>query len=160
MEYRPSPNFGERKNGVKPSLIILHYTEMPAEASIARLCDPAAEVSAHYVVDEDGSILQLVAEDKRAWHAGVSRWGDITDVNSHSIGIEIVNLGYHPYPQAQIVAVKDLCRDIMARWNIKPENVLGHSDVAPDRKVDPGPHFPWDGLEAEGLAFVEKRKVI
>ena len=161
MEFRASPNFTDRRGCDKPSLIILHYTGMKTAAeAIERLCDPAAEVSAHYVVDEDGSILQLVEEDKRAWHAGVSQWGDITDVNSHSIGIEIVNpgheWGYRPYPDVQITAVMDLVKGIMQRWDIKPEGVLGHSDVAPGRKQDPGELFPWDRLEAAGLAFVER----
>lgn len=153
MKFKASPNFGERKSGAtKPTMIILHYTEMPEQASIDRLCDPECEVSAHYVVGEAGNILQLVDEEKRAWHAGVSQWGDITDVNSYSIGIEVVNLGDHPYPQAQIDAVKQLCRDIMQRWNIKPELVLGHSDISPGRKVDPGEFFPWAEFEEEGLA--------
>jgi N-acetylmuramoyl-L-alanine amidase len=152
-----SPNFGDRRGCEKPSMIILHYTGMPsAKEALGRLCDPAAEVSAHYVVDEDGTLYQLVDEDKRAWHAGVSAWGDITDINSHSIGIEIVNpgheWGYRPFPPEQIAVVKDLCRDLMQRYSIAPENVLGHSDVAPGRKQDPGELFPWDEFEAEGLA--------
>lgn len=159
IPFRQSPNFNARRGGVEPSLIVLHYTGMKtAEAAIERLCDPVAEVSAHYVVDEDGSILQLVAEDMRAWHAGVSQWGDITDVNSHSIGIEMVNpgheFGYRAFPQVQMTAVKALCRAIMVRWGVKPENVVGHSDVAPGRKIDPGELFPWDELVAEGLAVV------
>lgn len=157
MKFKPSPNFGERKNGAKPSLIILHYTDtQDMEEALTYLMVPEKEASAHYVVDYDGSILQLVDEDKRAWHAGVSQWNGITDVNSHSIGIEIVNPGHtyglQPYPQVQIDAVKQLCRDIMARWEIKPEGVLGHSDVAPGRKIDPGKFFPWAEFEAEGLA--------
>lgn len=163
MEFIASPNFGKRRNGVKPSLIVLHYTGMKtAEEALARLCDPAAEVSAHYMVYEDGRVVQLVDEAMRAWHAGVSCWGEITDVNSYSIGIEMVNpgheFGYRAFPRAQIDAVKALCRDIMARWDITPEGVLGHSDVAPERKQDPGELFPWDELEAEGLAFVRKRR--
>ena len=162
MKFIASPNFGERRGGVSPTLIILHYTGMKtAEEALERLCDPVAEVSAHYMVYEDGTLVQMVEEDKRAWHAGVSQWGDITDVNSHSIGIEIVNpgheWGYRPFPQVQIDAVKDLCRGVMDRWGIQPDGVLGHSDVAPGRKVDPGELFPWDEFEAEGLAFVEKR---
>jgi N-acetylmuramoyl-L-alanine amidase len=162
MKFIASPNFNERRDGVKPSLIILHYTGMQtAEAALARLCDPVAEVSAHYMIYEDGEVVQMVDEAMRAWHAGVSVWGDITDVNSHSIGIELVNpgheFGYRPFPNVQIRALKDLCREIMLRWEIKPEGVLGHSDVAPERKQDPGELFPWDELEREGLAFVVKR---
>jgi N-acetylmuramoyl-L-alanine amidase len=157
MKFIASPNFGKRREGAQPSLIILHYTGMKtAEEALARLCDPAAEVSAHYMVYEDGAVVQLVEEEMRAWHAGVSQWGDITDVNSHSIGIEMVNpgheFGYRAFPQVQIDAVKKLCRGIMARWGIQPEGVLGHSDVAPERKQDPGELFPWNEFEAEGLA--------
>lgn len=154
---KPSPNFGERKDGAKPSMIILHYTgTRDLEETYSYLLDPAREVSAHYVVDVDGTIMQLVDEKKRAWHAGVSSWEGVTDINSHSIGIEIQNpgheFGYVPFPQDQIDAVKELCRDIMQRWDIKPKNVLGHSDVAPGRKIDPGELFPWSELEAEGIA--------
>lgn len=157
IEFRASPNFGERKNGAKPRMIILHYTDtLDMEEALTYLMVPEKEASSHYVVDYDGSILQLVDEEKRAWHAGVSEWEGETDINSHSIGIEVVNPGHtyglKPFPDVQIDAVKALCKDIMARWNIQPEYVLGHSDVAPGRKVDPGPLFPWDGFEKEGLA--------
>ena len=162
MEFIQSPNFNERRGGARPSLILLHYTGMEsAGAALARLCDPVAEVSAHYMVYEDGRVVQMVDEAHRAWHAGVSQWGDIVDVNSHSIGIEMVNpgheFGYRAFPQVQVTAVKVLCRGIMARWDIGAEGVLGHSDVAPGRKVDPGELFPWDELEVERLAFTVRQ---
>jgi N-acetylmuramoyl-L-alanine amidase len=127
-----------------------------------RLCDPCAEVSAHWLVHEDGKVENLVAEEHRAWHAGVGSWNGIIDVNSASIGIEIVNGGHNfpqtdgtlpPYPDAQILAVIKLAKDIVGRHNIKPQNVVGHSDIAPDRKEDPGEHFPWAGLAAAGIGL-------
>jgi len=153
---RPSPNHGERAGGRRPSILLLHYTGMlTAGAAIDRLCDPAAGVSSHYVVDEDGSIVRLVDEDRRAHHAGVSRWAGDEDVNSASIGIEIVNPGhehgYRDFPAAQIDAVVALSRRIVDRWSIAPERVLGHSDVAPERKTDPGERFPWPRLAAAGI---------
>ena len=137
--------------------MILHYTGMPTGAeAIERLCDPAAKVSAHYVVEEDGRIFRLVAEDKRAWHAGVSSWKGEGEINARSIGVEIVNpgheWGYRAFPDAQIAAVKEIVRGALARHGVKPQRVLGHSDVAPARKDDPGEKFPWDQLAAEGLA--------
>nr|WP_153485923.1 N-acetylmuramoyl-L-alanine amidase [Segnochrobactrum spirostomi] len=151
-----SPNHGPRPQGLRPDILLLHYTGMPtAAAAIARLCDPLANVSSHYVVDEDGAILRLVPEARRAHHAGVSSWQGTTDINSRSIGIEIVNpgheFGYRPFPDAQIEAVIALCRDILARQPIAPERVLAHSDVAPERKQDPGELFPWDRLAAAGI---------
>lgn len=153
----PSPNFGIRRDGAKPSLIVIHYTAMgSAKAACARLCDPAAEVSAHYLIDYDGACLSLVAEDKRAWHAGAGAWRDITDVNSHSIGIELQNDGAEPFGEPQMVALERLVREIMERWGIVPEGVIGHQDCAPGRKIDPGPRFDWArfnrlGLSARGL---------
>ena len=152
----PSPNHGERREGRAPDCILLHYTGMPTgEAALARLCDPAAEVSSHYLVFEDGRILQLVPEARRAWHAGAGRWKDDTDLNSSSIGIEIVNAGHDgalpPYPAPQIEAVAALCRDIAARHKIAPERILAHSDIAPGRKRDPGEHFPWGTLHGLGV---------
>lgn len=149
-----SPNFEERKGMVSPSIILLHYTGMPtAQAALERLCDPESKVSAHYLIDEDGSIYAMVDEEKRAWHAGKSVWQGKTDINSHSIGIELVNpgheFGYRSFPEEQIDALIELCRDISARHQI--EWVLGHEHVAPDRKQDPGELFPWDRLEKEGL---------
>jgi N-acetylmuramoyl-L-alanine amidase len=152
----PSPNHGERRDGRRPDCILLHYTGMPtAEGALARLCDPAAEVSCHYLVFEDGRILQLAPEARRAWHAGAGRWKDDADINSCSIGIEIVNPGHEgglpPYPSAQIEAVIALCADIIARHKIPPERVLAHSDIAPGRKRDPGEHFPWGALHGRGI---------
>ncbi len=137
-------------------MIVLHYTGMEsAEAALARLCDPASEVSAHYFVHADGRILQLVAEARRAWHAGESVWASDADVNSRSIGIEIVNpgheFGYPDFPGRQIEAVTALCRDIIARHKIRADRVLAHSDVAPSRKQDPGEKFPWRRLHRAGV---------
>ena len=160
-KVRPSPNFSARQGVDAPDMIILHYTGMPtAAAAGARLCDPASEVSSHYLVHEDGYIVQMVAESQRAWHAGRSFWQGETDINSHSVGIEIVNpgheFGYRDFPSGQIAAVIDLCRDICARHGILAERVLAHSDVAPGRKIDPGEKFPWGTLASHGVGhFVE-----
>ncbi|MCW3782145.1 N-acetylmuramoyl-L-alanine amidase [Defluviimonas salinarum] len=153
MAAYASPNFGERRGGARPSLIVLHYTAIPtcAEAR-ARLCDPAAEVSAHYLVSEAGVVEALVAEEARAWHAGAGAWGAITDVNSHSIGIELANPGDAPFPEPQMAALEALLAGIMARWAIPPERVIGHSDMAPERKRDPGPRFDWRRLAQAGLS--------
>ena len=157
MEECPSPNFGPRLgNSAWPDTIILHYTGMSdGPSALARLCDPAAQVSCHYLVLEDGRVLQLVAEEHRAWHAGRSSWAGVTDMNSASIGIEIVNGGHDhglpPYPAVQIDAVAQLCLEITARFGIKPERVLAHSDIAPSRKQDPGELFPWDRLHSAGV---------
>lgn len=154
----PSPNFGERRNGAVPGMILLHYTGVDTAANaIAWLADPRSEVSCHYVVDEAGRITQMVAEAKRAWHAGVGAWGSDTDINSCSIGIEVQNVGhvggYPPFPQAQIAAVIALCADIVRRHRIRPERVLAHSDIAPSRKIDPGEKFPWDQLAKAGIGL-------
>jgi N-acetylmuramoyl-L-alanine amidase len=146
---RPSPNFDERMLPI--SMLVLHYTGMPdAQGAIERLCDPEAKVSAHYLVDEDGSILRMVAEEHRAWHAGRAYWRGVTDVNSASIGIEIVNpgheFGYRPFPDEQMAAVCRLVADIRSRHDIPRSNVVGHSDVAPARKQDPGELFHWARL--------------
>ena len=156
-----SPNFNARKLPV--SILVLHYTGMESGAAAReRLCDPAAEVSAHWIVYEDGRIENLVAEENRAWHAGRGSWNGIADVNSASIGIEIVNGGHNvpladgslpPYPDAQILAVIKLAKDIIERHGIKAQNVVGHSDIAPERKEDPGEHFPWAGLAAAGVGL-------
>lgn len=152
----PSPNCNER--GAPISMIVLHYTGMESgEAAIARLRDPAAEVSSHYVVAEDGTILRLVDEAKRAWHAGASHWRGVDDVNSASIGIEIVNpgheFGYRPFPDAQVEAVIALVAAIKERHGITRGNVVGHSDIAPARKRDPGELFPWHRLARLRLAL-------
>jgi len=152
-----SPNADERE-GSPVDVVVLHYTGMPEEdAALARLCDPEAKVSSHYVVRESGEIVQLVAEDKRAWHAGVSRWRDWTALNARSIGIEIVNPGHDggcpSYPDVQIDAVIAMTRDIIARRSIPRDLVLAHSDIAPLRKQDPGEWFPWERLAAEGVGL-------
>ncbi len=152
---RPSPNHGER-HGKTPDSIILHYTGMETgELALARLCDPAAEVSCHYVIGAAGEILQLVPEARRAWHAGKSYWAGEKDMNSASIGIELVNGGHEfgmpAYPAEQIAALIGLCRDIGSRHAIAPTRILAHSDIAPFRKRDPGEHFPWGQLAEAGI---------
>jgi N-acetylmuramoyl-L-alanine amidase len=152
----PSVNFGERANDRQPDMIVLHYTGMPdVEGAIAQLCTAGTEVSAHYIVLEDGRVVQCVPESKRAWHAGVSCWAGEEDINSCSIGIEIINRGhdwgYPDYPLRQIAAVIALCRGIMLRRNVPSYRVLGHSDVAPARKRDPGEKFPWHSLANSGV---------
>lgn len=157
----PSPNFDERSAPI--SMIVLHYTGMQDAASaIQRLCDPEAKVSSHYLVTEDGQVLRLVDESKRAWHAGRSRWRGITDVNSASVGIEIVNpgheFGYRPFPEEQIDALIPLVHGIKERYGITRGNVVGHSDVAPARKQDPGELFPWYRLAKLRLALPRPTK--
>lgn len=152
----PSPNYGDRNNDLTPSMIVLHYTGMPdIDAAITRLCTDGTDVSAHYIVLEDGRIVQTVPESMRAWHAGVSYWAGETDINSVSIGIEISNRGhdwgYPKFPSRQIAATTALCRGIMLRHNIQPWRVLGHSDIAPARKQDPGEKFPWNSLANSGV---------
>src|SRR5271157_5379879 len=151
-----SPNHDERPTPV--DVLILHYTGMrTAREAIDRLCDPEAKVSSHYVVDEDGAVLRLVSEDRRAWHAGVSYWRGHTALNGRSIGIEIVNpgheWGYRDFPVLQMAAVCDLCLSILSRHAIPPRNVVAHSDVAPDRKEDPGEKFDWQGLAQNGVGL-------
>jgi N-acetylmuramoyl-L-alanine amidase len=155
---RTSPNHDPRAGGVAPDMLILHYTGMTsAEAALDRLCDPAAKVSAHYLIEEDGKVWRLVAEDRRARHAGESGWAGRTDINSHSIGIELANpgheWGYRPFPEAQMAALEEVCRDILARHAIPPRFVLGHSDVAPHRKIDPGELFDWARLARAGIGL-------
>lgn len=151
--WHPSPNFGPRRDGALPDMVVLHYTGMDScGAALERLCDPKAEVSAHYLISETGKVLQMVEEDMRAWHAGAGQWGDVTDVNSRSIGIELVNTGAHPFPEPQMAALERLLADIMERWSVLPERVIGHSDMAPDRKSDPGPHFDWRRLARQSLS--------
>ncbi len=154
----PSPNFGDRR-GRNIDSIVLHYTGMPSgDEALARLVDPAAGVSCHYLVWEDGRVDQLVAERERAWHAGRSCWAGERDMNALSIGIEIVNSGHEggcpPYPEAQINALIALGRDCQRRHAIAPRRVLAHSDIAPDRKIDPGEWFPWPRLAREHLGIV------
>ena len=152
----PSPNHGERVDVSVPDMIILHYTGMgTADSALSWLCNVESQVSSHYFVFEDGRVMQLVPEARRAWHAGKSLWDGASDINSRSIGIEIANAG-HPaglpdFPEAQIQAVIELCCDCGERWSIAPERVLGHSDIAPVRKIDPGEKFPWDILSQNGV---------
>lgn len=149
----PSPNFGARRHGALPDLVVIHFTAMPtcAEAA-ARLCDPAAEVSAHYLIAEGGEVAGLVPEELRAWHAGAGAWGGCGDVNSRSIGIELANTGDTPFPERQMAALERLLADLLHRWQIPPERVIAHSDMAPGRKADPGPRFDWQRLALQGLS--------
>lgn len=155
MEFieAPSPNFDART--APPDLLVLHYTGMPTGAeALDRLRDPEAKVSSHYLVEEDGRVFRLVPEERRAWHAGVSFWKGQSGLNATSIGIEIVNpgheFGYRPFPDAQIAAVIALVADIRTRWMIEDGRIVGHSDIAPDRKIDPGELFPWKRLAEAG----------
>lgn len=159
---RLSPNFNERALPV--TMVVLHYTEMkPVESSLERLCDPGAEVSAHYLISEDGEVTLLVPEDKRAWHAGQSYWRGHKDVNSASIGIELDHpghaLGYREFAEAQIDALIPLLHRILQRYDVPRANVVGHSDVAPARKSDPGELFPWDRLAEYGLCLARPDKL-
>jgi len=152
----PSPNFGERRGAKRPDILLLHYTGMQdSRAALRRLCEKSSEVSAHYLVFEDGRIVQMVPESSRAWHAGISSWEGESDINSRSIGIEICNpghdFGYPDFPKRQIDAVIALCKDIVKRQKIRAERVLAHSDVAPARKRDPGEKFPWGRLHRKGV---------
>ena len=156
MILTPSENFDERMAPVE--MLVLHYTGMKTfQEALNRMRDSGAKVSAHYVVDETGETYRLVDEEKRAWHAGVSSWRKKTDINSRSIGIEIVNpgheFGYRPFPDIQIKAVIELCNGIINRYRISPENIVGHSDIAPTRKKDPGELFPWETLSENGIGL-------
>ncbi|MHA1568607.1 MAG: N-acetylmuramoyl-L-alanine amidase, partial [Alphaproteobacteria bacterium] len=155
---RPSPNHDARPARTPVDILLLHYTGMAtAEAALDRMCEAAAKVSAHYMVDEDGTVCALVPETRRAWHAGRSQWAGASDINGRSVGVEIVNpgheFGYRPFPEAQMAAVVDLAREILARHPIPPARVLGHSDVAPRRKRDPGELFDWARLAREGVGL-------
>jgi len=149
----PSPNFGERRGAGRVALVVLHYTAMASCAeALARLCDPLTEVSAHYLIDSDGTVLSLVDEAARAWHAGAGSWGGAGDVNSRSIGIELANTGGTPFAEAQMAALEGLLAGILARHALPPQAVIAHSDMAPDRKGDPGPRFDWRRLALQGLS--------
>lgn len=153
---RPSPNHDERTAPV--DMLVLHYTGMASgEAALERLCDPAAKVSAHYTIDEDGAVYAHVPEARRAWHAGVSHWAGVDNVNARSIGIELVNpgheFGYRAFPEPQVAALIELAHDIFTRHTIAPWHVLGHSDVAPARKDDPGELFPWERLARDKVGL-------
>lgn len=158
IDEHPSPNADERPGGCAADCLILHYTGMKsAGAALERLCSPEAKVSAHYLVSEDGHVLRLVDENQRAWHAGVSYWRGRERLNDCSIGIEIVNpgheWGYRPFTEAQYLALEHLCADIMMRWSIPSCSLLAHSDIAPDRKEDPGELFDWRRLAKAGLGL-------
>lgn len=154
----PSPNFDDRGPGVAVDMLVLHYTGMETKAAaLDRLKDAEAEVSAHYLIDEDGNVHRLVDEGQRAWHAGVSHWRGHTNINARSIGIELVNpgheFGYHEFPEAQIRELEAVCHGVLARHAIPARNVVGHSDVAPARKQDPGERFGWRRLAGAGIGL-------
>jgi N-acetylmuramoyl-L-alanine amidase len=152
--WHPSPNFGPRKEGAVADHVVIHYTAMDGvEGPLKVLCDPACEVSAHYVISAQGAVFHLVSEDQRAWHAGAGLWGEITDMNSRSIGIELCNDGYSPFPEPLMTSLEDLLGGIIARWDIAPGRVIAHSDLAPGRKIDPGTRFDWQRLARQGLAL-------
>lgn len=153
-----SPNFNDRAAGLSVDMLVLHYTGMETgKAALERLCDPEAKVSAHYLIEEDGTVHRLVDEDKRAWHAGLSWWGGAMDVNGRSIGIELVNpgheFGYRPFPEAQMTALEALASAILKRHAILPQNVVGHADISPTRKQDPGELFDWKRLADRGIGL-------
>lgn len=155
---RPSPNHNPRPDGHPVDMLVIHYTGMEtADRALDRLCDPAAKVSAHYLIDEDGAVIRLVAEQERAWHAGVSCWRGHRDVNGRSVGIELVNpgheFGYRSFAEPQMAALESLGRDILGRHPIPPRNVVGHSDVAPTRRQDPGERFDWGRLAKSGIGL-------
>ena len=158
MIERPSPNFDARPAGRPIDMLVIHYTGMrSAEAALARLCDPEAALSAHYVIDEDGSVIRLVDEGRRAWHAGRAAWRGEKDVNARSVGVELVNpghaFGYRPFPEAQMGALEGLAQAILGRHPIAGRNVVGHADVAPRRKRDPGELFDWRRLAGAGVGL-------
>ncbi len=155
---RRSPNFDERPLTAEIDMLVIHYTGMEsAGAALARLCDPAAKVSAHYLIDEDGAVLALVDEGLRAWHAGQAYWRGRRGVNARSLGVELVNpgheFGYRPFPEAQMAALEKLALDMLSRHPIQARNVVGHADVAPSRKQDPGELFDWRRLARAGLGL-------
>ncbi|GAB5387470.1 MAG: N-acetylmuramoyl-L-alanine amidase [Alphaproteobacteria bacterium] len=161
----PSPNHGPRRAGSRVDIMVLHYTGMTTtEEALQRLSDPEAEVSCHWLIDEDGTLYQLVPEHRRAWHAGRGCWKGERDVNSRSIGIELSNPGhehgYRSFPEPQIATLKRLMREIMDRHPIAPDGVIGHSDMAPGRKIDPGELFPWQDLAKDGLSIWPNRDLV
>ena len=161
MRTHSSPNHDARPPGRVVDMLVVHYTGLPSRAAaLDRLCDPSARVSAHYLIDEDGAVVQLVTEDRRAWHAGEACWAGERDVNGCSLGIELVNpghqWGYRPFAEAQMAALVELAGDIVARHAIPPERVLGHADVAPARRKDPGELFDWVRLARAGIGLVAR----
>ncbi|WP_394198467.1 N-acetylmuramoyl-L-alanine amidase [Litoreibacter albidus] len=152
-DWRPSPNFGARKGGAVPELIVLHYTAMEScDAACRTLCNPENEVSAHYLIGPDGHVIQMVEESQRAWHAGAGTWQGRGDVNSRSIGIEMSNTGFAPFAAPLFNSLEVLLRQIMTRWDIAASGIIAHSDFAPGRKIDPGKRFDWQRLARQGLA--------
>lgn len=148
----PSPNFGPRRDGATPDLIVLHYTAMEScDAALERLCATEFEVSAHYLISQTGDVFQMVAEEMRAWHAGAGAWGKCTDINSRSIGIELDNTGATPFSALQMNTLEALLSRIMERWKIAPHRVIGHSDMAAHRKFDPGRKFDWQRMAKQGF---------
>ncbi|MFS4580316.1 N-acetylmuramoyl-L-alanine amidase [Phaeobacter sp. C3_T13_0] len=151
--WHPSPNFGARRDDLRPHLVVLHYTAMDsASAALERLCDPQYEVSAHYLIGSDGRLWQMVREAERAWHAGAGEWCGQDDINSRSIGIELDNRGNHPFSAPQMARLEELLHGVLSRWDISPSGVIGHSCMAPGRKFDPGPRFDWERLARQGLS--------
>ena len=152
-----SPNFGERRDGLRPELVVIHYTAMTScEGAMRALCDPAREVSAHYLISRDGVTHTLVPEDMRAWHAGAGEWRGAGDINSRSIGIELDNDGVSPFSAPLMDALEPLLHGILQRWAIPAHGVIGHSDMAPGRKIDPGPRFDWQRLARQGMSVWPK----
>lgn len=149
-----SPNYDKRPDGVAIDFIILHYTDMTFNGALERLCDPVAKVSAHYLIREDGEVFQLVSDEMRAWHAGKSFWRGREALNDCSIGIEIDNLGTGFFTDLQMEACIDLCKNLVDKYSIPPANVIGHSDIAPHRKLDPGIYFDWRKLSDHGLGII------
>ena len=149
----PSPNYGLRRADTEIEFIILHYTAMSTEKSLERLCDPVHEVSCHYLIDPGGLCYQLVDNNKRAWHAGKSYWRGYHDLNSRSLGIELVNSGNETYPEVQMKSLIKLLQSLIESLTLNPKNILGHSDIAPNRKLDPGKWFDWQKLSDNGLGF-------
>ncbi len=158
----PSPNFTKRRGTSKPDMVVLHYTATSsASNALNTLCNSKAQVSAHYLISENGCIFNLVDESKRAWHAGLSHWGGISDINSHSIGIELSNDGFSPFGEKLMGSLEVLLKEILKKWNIPVHRVLGHSDISPGRKIDPGRKFDWERLSLSGLAiFVECKGIL
>ena len=158
----PSPNFTKRRGTSKPDMVVLHYTATSsASNALNTLCSSKAQVSAHYLISENGCIFNLVDENKRAWHAGLSQWGGISDINSHSIGIELSNDGFSPFGEKLMGSLEILLKEILKKWNIPVHRVLGHSDISPGRKIDPGRKFDWERLSLSGLAiFVESKGIL
>jgi N-acetylmuramoyl-L-alanine amidase len=162
MDKKNSPNYDARPEGTEIDTLVLHYTGMETgEAALQRLCDSTSKVSAHYFIHENGNVINLVDEGNRAWHAGVAFWRGETDINARSIGIELVNpghaFGYREFPEAQLTALGDLSLDILSRPSIPARNVVGHSDIAPTRKQDPGERFPWQRLASKKIGLWPRR---